>query len=603
MDVSLQLVTALVLSFGIVGIGHGHLFLKNSTKRQQEHQSSFEFAVDSTTQINDCERIKDLIKCRGNERYLRVGFCATYDNSSGLTSVALCPYFKPDHFNVTRFNKHGHYVQLPRNLSELNDYVCEPLKRRGRVCSECMDGYGPAVMSVGFDIQCASCTGSGYEVVLFLFLELFPATLFYLVILIFQVNITSGTITCYIMYSQLAVMAYDRFTAGDIFDITDIFVTARVSSLLHFNLLLTAYDVWNLRFFCYLLPPFCVSSRLKPIHLIYLSYLSVLYPLCLIAATWVGVELYDRNFKPFVCLCRPLVTCLVRVRRSWNARNDLINVFASFFLLSFSKVLFQFVYLLTYQKIYGGDSMLVLQYDLSVPYGSVEHIAFAAPSVFFGLVFVVLPTLLLIFYPFRVFRALLSKCRLDGIVLYSFVEKFYSCYRNGLNGGKDMRSFAGLYFVVRIAMLAPNIVGGWFHISQDDPFYLRNIIFTTAAVLVGLCRPYKAAYMNILDTIFLVFIGLYCHLVSSYAGFEHEAYFMIAIEVMFALPFFGFVLYVLVVKIAVKTGIVRMLLQMCKKVHYILSTREGYMYPVPHCSTEGTAFAEVSADSGSIYTQ
>ena len=30
-----------------------------------------------------------------------------------------------------------------------------------------------------------------------------------------------------------------------------------------------------------------------------------------------------------------------------------------------------------------------------------------------------------------------------------FVETFYGCYRNGLDGGKDMRSFADLHFVLR----------------------------------------------------------------------------------------------------------------------------------------------------------
>ena len=585
----------LLLSCDVVVYGHGNLFTKSSTKHQQEHLSSFEFAVDSTTQIriSGCKSIKDIIRCHHNRGYVRVGFCATYDNSSGLISVAVCPFFKSDCFNVTRFNKHGHYVRLPDNISELNDYLCRPMNRKGRVCSECMDGYGPAVMSVGFDVQCANCAGSWHGILLFLFLEFFPATIFYLIILVFQVNITSGTITCYILYSQLAIITYDRLTAGDIFDVTDIFFAANVNSQLPFNLLLTAYDVWNLRFFRYLLPPFCVNSTLKPIHLIYLSYISVFYPLCLIIITWAGIELYDRNFKPLVCLCRILVSCFVRARRSWNARSDLVNVFASFFLLSFSKVLFQFVYLITYQKIYGDDSTFVLQYDLSVPYGSTQHIAFAAPSVLFSIIFIVLPTVLLIFYPFRVFRALLSKCKLDGIVLNTFVEKFYGCYRNGLDGGKDMRSFAGLYFVVRIVILVPNVLGGLIHISQDDAFYLRDVILSTAAILVALCRPYKAAYMNVIDALFLTHLGLSCHLISSYAGFEDESNFVIAIEVVFALPFIGFVLYV-IAQIVMMTGIVRMLYQTCKKVHFISAIQKTCVYHTPQCNTEPTAFANIS---------
>ena len=132
--------------------------------------------------------------------------------------------------------------------------MCRPLNRKGRVCSECMDGYGPAVMSVGFDIQCVNCTDTWYGVPLFLFLEFYPITVFYFIILILQINITSGSITCYIMCSQLLIIANDRIIAGDIYDITDIFLTASTNSKLFNKILLTVYDIWNLRFFLILHP-------------------------------------------------------------------------------------------------------------------------------------------------------------------------------------------------------------------------------------------------------------------------------------------------------------------------------------------------------------
>ena len=615
MDILLQLISIVLLSSRVSGqIGHryGHFFNKNLTispKHQQEHESSLEFAADSMEKINNncVDFHTNIIRCFRNGKYLRVGFCATFDHNSEITSVALCPYLKPNYSNVMSYNRYTHYIPLPENISKLNDYMCGPMNRKGRVCSECMDGYGPAVMSVGFDIQCSNCTGTWYGVPLFLFLEFFPTTVFYFISLLFQLNITSGAITCFILYSQVVVIAYDRITAGDIYDVTDIMFTADANSKLIDKILLTVYDVWNLRFFRYLIPPFCVSSRLKSIHLAYLSYISVIYPLCLIVATWLCVELYDRNFKPLVYFFRPLVRCLVRVRRSWNTRSDLINVFASFFLLSFSKVLFQFIFLLTYQKIFLvsdsnflGESLMV-QYDLSVPYGSNEHIAFAVPSVLFCFILIVLPTLLLILYPFRIFRAILSKCKLDGIALNTFVEKFYGCYRNGLDGGKDMRSFAGLYFVVRIMLLIPNVIGSWLHISQDDPYYLRNVIFTFTAVLVALCRPYKVAYMNIMDTLLLVHLGLTCHLVSSYAGFEHQANFVITLEAMFALPIIGFVLFILA-RIVLMTGILRMMLQKLKELHCTLAIRDVCARVCP-CCEERPPMAEMSAEYGSIDIQ
>ena len=49
--------------------------------------------------------------------------------------------------------------------------------------------------------------------------------------------------------------------------------------------------------------------------------------------------------------------------------------------------------------------------------------------------FYVLPTLLLMLYPIKVFRRLLSKCHLDFIAVNIFVEKIHGDYKNGLNGG------------------------------------------------------------------------------------------------------------------------------------------------------------------------
>ena len=136
------------------------------------------------------------LNCFNDKMHLKVGFCATHDQDSDMASVVLCPYFQPDVFHVIKCGS-THYILLPENVLELNDYMCRPLNRKGRVCSECMDGYGPAVMSGGFDIQCVNCTDTWYGVPLFLFLEFFPITVFYFIILILQINITSGSITCY----------------------------------------------------------------------------------------------------------------------------------------------------------------------------------------------------------------------------------------------------------------------------------------------------------------------------------------------------------------------------------------------------------------------
>ena len=64
-----------------------------------------------------------------------------------------------------------------------------------------------------------------------------------------------------------------------------------------------------------------------------------------------------------------------------------------------------------------------------------------------------------------------------------FVRKFNCCYKDGQDDGKDMRSFAGLYFIVQLVTFSSNGIGGVLLASKNDPFLLRNIIFTITAVV------------------------------------------------------------------------------------------------------------------------
>ena len=192
--------------------------------------------------------------------------------------------------------------------------MCGPLNRKGLVCSECADGFGPSETS--FVYKCANCTDAWYGVPLFLLLEFVPITALYLIVLTFQISIKSPPMPCFIMYSQLIVIAFDSTSFVFSRDIT-----------LDLKVFLTLYGLFNLNFLFYdFLPPFCVSSRLKSIHSFFLGYISAFYLILLICLTWVCVELHGRNFRPLVWLWRPFHRCFVRLRRGWDAKNDIIDV-------------------------------------------------------------------------------------------------------------------------------------------------------------------------------------------------------------------------------------------------------------------------------------
>ena len=143
------------------------------------------------------------IRCLDSGPLLKLGFCATYSDDTGLVTVTECPYFQMKGYNVS-LTGDGYYIQLPKTLAELNNSMCGPMNRKSVVCSECIDGFGPSVTSIGY--KCVNCTKAWYGVPLYIVLLFAPITVFYFFILVFQVKMTSPPTPCFIMYAQVIVM-------------------------------------------------------------------------------------------------------------------------------------------------------------------------------------------------------------------------------------------------------------------------------------------------------------------------------------------------------------------------------------------------------------
>lgn len=256
--------------------------------------------------LDRCECFESLnqdVRCTDEGALLRFGRCMTYYYQEGIGSfVSSCPYFLVNNFidNVTQ----SIFIQLPSNITE---YMCGPLNRKGYQCSECFDGFGPSLTSIGY--QCSNCTGVWYGVPLYLFLEFVPITIFYLTILIFRINVTSAPMTSFILFSQLTLFSLIVNT-----ELQSVIQAEFNRGAFYFvnGFIITFYGIWNLDFFRYIIPPFCVSPNLKVIHIYFMAYISAFYPLCLIAITWIWIELLSRNFKPLVWTWKRTQRCFAR---------------------------------------------------------------------------------------------------------------------------------------------------------------------------------------------------------------------------------------------------------------------------------------------------
>jgi len=148
--------------------------------------------------------------------------------------------------------------------------------------------------------------------------------------------------------------------------------------------ILVLCGIWNLDFFRSVIPPFCVSSRIKTVHALALEYIVAFYPICLILVTYACIKLHDNNFRPVVWLWKPFHRHFVHFRRRWDAKASIINAFTTFLLFSFSKILFvSFTLLRTFGGRYNNltERKCFMYYDATVECSTLEFIVFTAIAV------------------------------------------------------------------------------------------------------------------------------------------------------------------------------------------------------------------------------
>ena len=124
-------------------------------------------------------------------------------------------------------------------------------------------------------------------------------------------------------------------------------------------------------------------------------------------------------------------------------------------------------------------------------------------------IFNIIPVMLLILYSFKCVKNCLSKCKLDLTVV---VYQFHCCYNDCSDGGKDLRVLSSLYFVLRyVSTFLHYFV---FNRQKISFWSYPGFLFMITAVVIGYLKPYKKRHMNVLDTIVLTYMTIFCHLLA-----------------------------------------------------------------------------------------
>ena len=503
------------------------------------------------------------VKCRNDRAFLRIGFCMTYNRETKDTEIGPCPYI----LQRSNFSRNNLYFRLPKHTSNLNSFMCRPLHRQGQLCGECEDGFGPAIYS--YTKECKKCWEHGTGWLLYITLTVIPTTVLYIIVVVFHVSATSPPLNAFVFFCHFTVYIFR--TQPDLYFL----IANELKGFSHglLKVILALCGLWSLDFFRPIVTPFCVSPNVKNLPAFALEYIEAFYPLILILITYVCIKLHDHNFRPVVLLWKPFHRCFVYFRRSWDSEASIINAFATFLLLSFSKILFVcFTWLSGFQvKLLNRNGTIlssgpqVMYYASTVKYFSEGQLPFVVTSICVAFVFVVFPTLLLILYPTRIFRRCIICCRFRRWhALHTFMEAFQGQYKDGTKGTRDFRIVSALYLVFRIAALLQYFGN---QISYDAYVWLTTtIVLVSASLFFSNVRPYKVDHSNTVDSLLLALLSIQAliSLLVKYLWNQRYSYVVgLTGLIIMSIPHAALVLYILYI-ISKKIRILQDLKRKCR---------------------------------------
>ena len=418
--------------------------------------------------------------------------CMFYDSAFNMSIVGHCFY--------SCYQLGGTKAKITSS-AEFNADICRKyghLNRTGRFCGQCNKGYGLAAYSYSL-LKCIPCPNSGYKNWLrYLAVALLPLTAFYILAVLLSFNVNSSSLNGVIMVIQcLSSPRHSSASQGS----HELLQKGR--NLVLLNIFRSIFGVVNLDFLRYVYPTFCLHPEANIYQIMCLDYLVALYPFHLIFMTYLLVTAYDKRYRLVVWMWRPVQRCVHRHRSTWNIRTSLIEIFATFILFSYVKILsvsFQIFGFTAISDVSGKRLKYYSAYMDGTEYFGPTHLPYALLAIVISSIFVVFPLVLLAVYPCRCFHKCLNCCGLRSRALHIFMDAFQGSYRTE---PRDLRYFSVFYLLLRILIIAQ------FQIFLTPIFiFTSGIVSIISAAVVAIFQPYKMKAHNTIDTVLLILMGI-----------------------------------------------------------------------------------------------
>ncbi len=177
-----------------------------------------------------------------------------------------------------------------------------------------------------------------------------------------------------------------------------------------------------------LMPPVCLNN-ISTLQILTLDYAVAVYPLGLVVLTYVLIQLHARGCMPLVVLWLPFWRYHVR---SADANTTIIDVYSSFLVLSYMKLLNVSCDLLMPYNVRGESIGLYLYYDANYEYFGSEHLPYGILALFISFFFLLLPVLFLLLYPLKIFQRNFGHWQ----ALRIFMDSFQESFKDGVTKGR-----------------------------------------------------------------------------------------------------------------------------------------------------------------------
>jgi len=452
-----------------------------------------------------------------------------------------------------------HEISLPTesNITSLNELFCSPVNRNGTLCGRCSDGYAVAINSVYF--ECINCSDSGWLSqhgwIIYVLTEYVPSTLLFCLILFFDINLHSGTISSIILYFQVFVLL-------NIYSDRDMDPPSHSEHLL--KGIYFIYNIWNLEFFGFLLPPYCLSKHFETMDILSIKYFSGGYPFILFVIFVALINLVYVNFcglEKIAMYLRYIRNCFTRCKIMIARKGSTVNGLATIWTLAFTKFAVISGLILSREHLTGSEHsglrVEVAWLDGSMPLYGKKHLPYVIPAVFVLAFLVIIPAFGLLCYPlvpqilgliqersnvnfnqYRPYQYISSALEKPFIYLKPLID----CFQGSCKARCEF--YAGLLMCYRLT-----IIFTFSFTIRAEIFFYNIAVSVVFVIITAIVQPYKRHRDNIItilcvSNIILITLISICHLYYTETHSNKNLQPLLWLQLFLALlPFAFFVVF------------------------------------------------------------